>query len=60
MHMEMTRNISIYNNAFYECRKNGLRIYLDNNIFFIENNVIMGVYERDDIDPSESCLDYPD
>ena len=43
----------------YECRKNGIRMYLDNNYIFIENNVIIGVYERDDIDASESCLDYP-
>lgn len=58
--MEKGRNISIYNNILYECRKNGMLIFDDSDLFFVENNVVIGVYERDDIDKSESCLDFPD
>ena len=54
MYIEMARNISVYNNAFFECRKNGMWIFLDNDMIFIENNVVIGVYDRDDIDASDS------
>lgn len=52
--MEMSRNISLFNNALFECRKNGMWIYLDNDLIFIENNVVIGIYDRDDIDTSDS------
>lgn len=54
MYMEMARNISIYNNAIFHCRKNGMWIYQDNDMIFLENNGIIGIYDRDDIDPNNS------
>ena len=52
--MEMARNISVFNNALFECRKNGMWIFLDNNYILVENNAVIGVYDRDDIDASDS------
>ena len=52
--MEMARNISMYDNALFSCRKNGMWIYLDNDMIFIEDNVVIGIYDRDDIDGTDS------
>ena len=57
LYMEMARNISVFNNAFFDCRKNGMWIFLDNDYFYIENNAVIGVYDRDDIDQSD-CIYY--
>ena len=54
MYMEMARNISVYNNAIFHCRKYGIWVYLQTDMIFIENNVIIGIYDRDDIDQSDS------
>ena len=54
VYMEMARNISVFNNALFECRKNGMWIFLDNNYILVENNAVIGVYDRDDIDASDS------
>ena len=56
MYIEMARNISVYNNALFDCRKNGMWIFLDNDMIFIENNVVIGIYDRDDIDGDDSLL----